>query len=548
MPDTPSWTFVLCDHEGTALGDLAKARNRKLTYTRNAAHQVEFDLDIDDDRASDLVDELKTLGIPRLQCYRDGVLRAHAFWQPMTEQGVADQGAGAGPMHCTFRGPFAKYENFYTSQSVTITAADAGGLALGLIKAADAASSQPARLKGGDIETTVDRDRIFEHKQIAEAIQELTNVDDGFDFDERLTILPSDEIVFYTNLVKNGSYETSATDGWTAFNTPTLVSTAAIFATNGAKVLQILRTGVTTDAGQDQPVSVISGQRYYMRADVYLTAETQVADLWLSDGVGFTGVDKLIETVTGIVGAATLEAEFVASATTTWYIKTSARDTAASPSVSVFFDSVMLVPITEEGERPTYFDGDSPNARWTGTVRNSTSEVLVEESDVLAYFDVFAQMGSDISNSVFFEFGDGTRQTALSMDRQTLPPLNRVRVLGDDGIYAEVQDAASIERYGLYMGVASASDGTVTWQTLRDRAFALLRPSPLEIVTCQPDPTSAPQPFDDYYLGDTVGVRAREGSLDLDTTARINSIEIDLDDEGNEITHTLTFDQSEAVV
>jgi hypothetical protein len=70
--------------------------------------------------------------------------------------------------------------------------------------------------------------------------------------------------------------------------------------------------------------------------------------------------------------------------------------------------------------------------------------------------------------------------------------------------------------------------------TLDDKAQALLRPDPIKVVAFTPDPTLAPLPWDDYWLGDTVSFFGRRGAFVEDVTARINKITVVIDDEGNE--------------
>lgn len=161
--------------------------------------------------------------------------------------------------------------------------------------------------------------------------------------------------------------------------------------------------------------------------------------------------------------------------------------------------------------------------------------------DVLGEFDVFASQGQDKSSTVTFDFGPDTTGTLRAIRRAWQMPVNGARVLGKDGLVGEATDSGSIAKYGGWAVLEQHTD--VSEQaTLDDKATALLRPDPVEIVTFEPEPTIAPMPWTDYWLGDTVGVRSRYGSLDFERTARINGITVTIDTNGHEDTHELEFE------
>lgn len=160
---------------------------------------------------------------------------------------------------------------------------------------------------------------------------------------------------------------------------------------------------------------------------------------------------------------------------------------------------------------------------------------------VLGLFNAYASQGTDKSATVTFDFGADTTGTLRAVGRTWMLPVNKARVLGADGLTAEASDAASITKHGLWMTLEQALD--VNQQaTLDAKASALLRPDPVEIVQFAPEPSIAPQPWVDYWLGDTVAVRSRFGSLDFERDARVNGITITVDDNGNEVSHELTFE------
>jgi hypothetical protein len=146
---------------------------------------------------------------------------------------------------------------------------------------------------------------------------------------------------------------------------------------------------------------------------------------------------------------------------------------------------------------------------------------------------VYAAQGSDRSASVQFQYGPGTLANCRTVNRQTEPPINTARVIGANGLVGLKTDAGSIATFGEQWVQESASD--VSEQvTLDDKAQALLRPDPIKVVSFTPDPTLAPSPWDDYWLGDTVSFFGRRGAFYEDATMRVDKIRVVIDDDGNE--------------
>lgn len=161
----------------------------------------------------------------------------------------------------------------------------------------------------------------------------------------------------------------------------------------------------------------------------------------------------------------------------------------------------------------------------------------------LAQLNIAAQLGDDISDTVRFEFGEGTLANTVSVSRTLAMPVNRATVTGDTStglVPAIAEDAASIDKYGLWEKWESVSD--VTEQaTLQETAAGLLVPDPLQVVTFEPDPTGSLQPWEHYWLGNTVAFRAAQDALQFAADVDINAIEIDIDQDGNEAAHRVEF-------
>jgi hypothetical protein len=165
---------------------------------------------------------------------------------------------------------------------------------------------------------------------------------------------------------------------------------------------------------------------------------------------------------------------------------------------------------------------------------------------ILGIFNVVPAAGVNLSTTVRFEQGEGTLDNVLAVSRQLELPVNRVVVLGAESettpgvtLTATAEDTASISQYGLYERTYSFTDISVD-ATLEQRADSLLRPVPIQTITFEPDPATALWPWVDYWLGDTVSVRIDADAFQVQTTARIIGIEIELDDQGNEIAHRVT--------
>lgn len=169
----------------------------------------------------------------------------------------------------------------------------------------------------------------------------------------------------------------------------------------------------------------------------------------------------------------------------------------------------------------------------------------VDEGSVYGAFDAWLSQGADRSvgeSAVIFEYGPGTAGNVRSMTRETRRPVNKARMLGADGLTAEATDAPSIATYGVCMTVDQQVDVSEQ-STLTAKAQALLRPEPVRVVAFVPDPAIGPQPWADYWLGDTVRFIARHGSISEDLKVRINQIDISVGEEGVVDSVQLQIDQ-----
>lgn len=215
----PVWTWQLCDQTGSALGELATATGRRLTFKRNWFGEAACTISPDDDIAVLLWAYLRNQGIPTLKGWRDGVCRFKGSLVPFTEE--AEETA---TMSLVFRTPFARllgdgpgtgrflYPGLgigsTTSEPLVYTQQAGGTIATALLALANSDGATGVSI--GNVDSTVLRDRSYDAGQnIGEAIVNLTNVLDGFDFIERFT--SEQAITSYLDIFQSlGAVQTNA--------------------------------------------------------------------------------------------------------------------------------------------------------------------------------------------------------------------------------------------------------------------------------------------------------------------------------------------------
>ena len=169
------------------------------------------------------------------------------------------------------------------------------------------------------------------------------------------------------------------------------------------------------------------------------------------------------------------------------------------------------------------------------TVTPSTS------ASTLGTLAVVADAGGFVE-AARFAHGGGTQDNCQQVSRERRAPRNHVIVIGDQGVSVEVSDTASIAVYGKWTHVENLTD-QVDADVLLGRGQSLLRPNPIEIVTFTAEPALAPQPWEDYDIGDTVPIYVNRDAFQADTTARVIGISIDLDDDLRETSHVIQVEK-----
>lgn len=177
----------------------------------------------------------------------------------------------------------------------------------------------------------------------------------------------------------------------------------------------------------------------------------------------------------------------------------------------------------------------------------------------LARLDVggTSAFGANKAASVSFQYGPGTLDNVVKVERQIGRPVNNVLALGAEWEDSNGQrfrfssgnqnDQVSIDKYRLHRKLLELPDVKLV-VTLQEHAQGELRPDPPQVVTFEPDPAGPfqPGPTASYWLGDTVSFLADKDALQIDTTQRIHAIEIDVDEDGNESAHRLEFGEQQA--
>jgi len=153
-------------------------------------------------------------------------------------------------------------------------------------------------------------------------------------------------------------------------------------------------------------------------------------------------------------------------------------------------------------------------------------------------------VGTDKSTSVLFGHGnDLGKQTMGNCSYASvtyMPPLNYVYTTGnDDGRNSEAKNDGSISSFGErgILGESQIKKGVAD-----EKGFDQIRTNPRQMVTLTADPEIAPQPWTDYYLGDTVRVTVKRDSFSLDSSYKVNNISIGLDENLEDTAHNLSFE------
>lgn len=157
--------------------------------------------------------------------------------------------------------------------------------------------------------------------------------------------------------------------------------------------------------------------------------------------------------------------------------------------------------------------------------------------------------GSDLSKQVILEFGTNLLRARISEDFSS--PINEAIVLGS-GFGAEQQvggylDTETRDTYGLRRKVVSEIDVTDI-ENLNGKGQLLVNKNKTALVTINTTqlPNSKPQ-FGSISIGDTIGIRIREGIFNINTPFRIYGYEVTIGQNGEEnVAYTIARSEEEA--
>lgn len=170
------YRIVITDSSGTELGEVTDWFDLEYSRQLNDYGKCTFTTTAE----SSKLNNLTALRAYQTKIYRNGTL----VWAG--EQAVRSGNLKAASDNIV---KITSYEyaellaHRYTDEYVRYSSTDAGAIAWGLINTAQGETNGSMGITQGTIETTQDRDRTYENKNILEAIQQLAEVNNGFDFE-----------------------------------------------------------------------------------------------------------------------------------------------------------------------------------------------------------------------------------------------------------------------------------------------------------------------------------------------------------------------------
>lgn len=170
------YRIIVQDGDGNNLGEFDKFKNLRFGKKLNSYGECSFDVPSDDPKVSSLIG----LRIYSVWIYRDETL-LWAGEQALRQGMLDDKGDNWATLTCYDW--FEQLNTRFTSAEQIYTATDAGAIAWDLIDTTQTETNGDMGMTQGTIETTQNRDRTYYNQNIAEAIVNLSNVINGFDFE-----------------------------------------------------------------------------------------------------------------------------------------------------------------------------------------------------------------------------------------------------------------------------------------------------------------------------------------------------------------------------
>jgi hypothetical protein len=170
------YRIIVKNSSGDNLGEFATFRNLKFGKKLNNYGQCTFDVPINDPTVASLI----ALRRNTVWIYRNDVL-IWAGEQASRIGSLDDKGDNWVTVYCYDW--FEQLASRYTGSSKVFTGVDAGEIAWTLINDSQGLTDGDLGITEGTIEATQNRDRTYYNQNIADAITNLSNVINGFDFE-----------------------------------------------------------------------------------------------------------------------------------------------------------------------------------------------------------------------------------------------------------------------------------------------------------------------------------------------------------------------------
>lgn len=170
------YRILVKDASGNNLGEFNTFRNLQFGKKLNNFGTCTFDVPVNDPKSSTLI----ALRVYSVWIYRNEDL----LWagEQATRQGTLDD-KGDNWVKITCYDWFEQLNSRYTADDIIYTGVDAGQIAWDLIDTAQSETHGDFGITEGDIEITQDRDREYKNNNVGDAIINLSNVINGFDFE-----------------------------------------------------------------------------------------------------------------------------------------------------------------------------------------------------------------------------------------------------------------------------------------------------------------------------------------------------------------------------
>lgn len=176
VSDKVVYKLIVKDGSGNSLGEFEKYKNLRFSKRLNNYGECSFAVPVNDPKIASLI----ALRIYSVYIYRDDIL-IWAGEQATREGSLNDKGDNW--VYITCYDWFEQWFSRYTDAEEIFSNVDAGQIAWSLIDTAQSETDGDFGINEGTIEATQNRDRTYYNQNIGEAIVNLSNAINGFDFE-----------------------------------------------------------------------------------------------------------------------------------------------------------------------------------------------------------------------------------------------------------------------------------------------------------------------------------------------------------------------------